>query len=128
MKSKIRLSDMLIAFLLLMCSMLCLVPILNTLAISFSDKTSAALGQVKFLPVNFNLASYQAMMEEKQFWISFMVSIYRVILGTGINMFLTILMAYPLSKSTTDFRHKKIYMWVVVFTMMFSGGLIPTLW
>ncbi len=126
MRSKLKPSDRIISLLLFLSALICLVPILNTLAISFSDKTSAALGQVAFLPVNFNLASYKAMMAEKQFWISFLVSIRRVILGTGINMLLTILMAYPLSKPSSEFHWKKVYVWIVVFTMMFNGGLIPT--
>ena len=66
------------------------------------------------------------MMKETQFWTSFLVSVERVIIGVTLNMALSILMAYPLSKSPTKFRSKKIYMWIVVFTMLFSGGLVPT--
>ena len=119
-------SDIIIAAALLFCGLICLVPILNTVAISFSDRTSAALGKVSFWPVNFNLSSYKAMLEERQFGQSFMVSVLRVILGGSINMVLSILMAYPLSKSPKVFKSKKFYMWFVVFTMMFNGGLVPT--
>ncbi len=123
---KIRISDIVIYLILIFCGLICLVPILNTVAISFSDKTSAALGLVKLWPVNFTLASYQSMLEEKQFWTSFKVSSIRVLIGASLNVFLSILMAYPLSKSPKKFKHKKIYMWVVIFTMMFHGGLVPT--
>lgn len=125
-KRKRTASDVVINLALLFCGLICLIPILNTVAISFSDRTSAALGQVTFWPVNFNLSSYQAMLEERQFGQSFMVSVVRVILGASINMLLSILMAFPLSKSTRAFRSKNFYMWFVVFTMMFSGGLVPT--
>lgn len=126
MRKKLTVTDIWIAIILVFCGLICLVPILNTVAISFSDKTSAALGEVKFWPVKFNLASYQAMLEEEQFSTSFLVSIKRVILGTSINMGLSVLMAYPLSKETFQFKYKNIYMWIVVFTMMFNGGLVPT--
>ncbi len=123
---RIKISDVVIYALLIFSGLICLVPIWNTIAISFSDKTSAALGLVRMLPVNFTLASYNNMMEETQFWTSFMVSIKRVLIGVSINMIVTILMAYPLSKSPREFHTKNIYMWIVVFTMLFNGGLVPT--
>lgn len=55
-KKKLKFSDVLIYFFLLFCGIICLVPILNTIAISFSDRTSAAMGLVKLWPVNFTLA------------------------------------------------------------------------
>lgn len=118
--------DVVIWIALLFCGLICLVPILNTIAISFSDRTSAAMGEVAFWPVNFNFSSYKAMLEERQFGQSFLVSVLRVIIGGSINMLLTILMAFPLSKSPKVFHSKKFYMWFVVFTMMFNGGLVPT--
>lgn len=126
MKKKIKLSDVAINLILGFCGLICLIPILNTVAISFSDRTSAALGLVRLWPVNFTLASYQNMLEETQFWTSFLVSVKRVVIGVSLNMFLSILMAYPLSKSESVFYKKKYYMWIVVFTMMFNGGLVPT--
>lgn len=125
-KKKIKFSDVAINLILGFCGLVCLIPILNTVAISFSDRTSAALGLVRLWPVNFTLASYQNMLEETQFWTSFLVSVKRVMIGVSLNMFLSILMAYPLSKSESVFYKKKYYMWIVVFTMMFNGGLVPT--
>ena len=125
-KKKIKLSDVAINLILGFCGLICLIPILNTVAISFSDRTSAALGLVRLWPVNFTLASYQNMLEETQFWTSFLVSVKRVAIGVSLNMLLSILMAYPLSKSESVFYKKKYYMWIVVFTMMFNGGLVPT--
>lgn len=126
MKKKIKLSDVAINLILGFCGLICLIPILNTVAISFSDRTSAALGLVRLWPVNFTLASYQNMLEETQFWTSFLVSVKRVVIGVSLNMLLSILMAYPLSKSESVFYKKKYYMWIVVFTMMFNGGLVPS--
>jgi len=126
MKKKTSVVDIVIAVALLLFALSCLVPILNTVAISFSDKTSAALGKVRLWPVNLNFVSYTSMLEEKQFIQSFGVSLVRVLLGGSINMLLTIIMAYPLSKSPEEFKGKKIYMWIIMFTMMFHGGIVPT--
>ena len=123
---KFKISDVLIYLALLFCGLICLIPILNTVAISLSDKTSAALGLVRLWPVNFTTVSYGNMLEETQFWVSFMVSVKRVIIGVSLNMVVTILTAYPLSKSSSQVRTKSIYMWIVVFTMLFNGGLVPT--
>jgi ABC-type glycerol-3-phosphate transport system permease component len=125
-KTKISLIDVAIAAVLIVITLSCLVPILNTCAISFSDKASAAMGRVFIWPVNFNTVAYEAIFKEKQFFLSFLVSVNRVLLGGIINVLLTILMAYPLSKDQQSFRAKNIYMWFVIFTMLFNGGLIPT--
>lgn len=125
-KKKLQLFDMIVYIILLLCTLTCLFPVINTVAISFSDKTSALTGQVKLLPKNFTFAAYEALLQEKQFFRSFMISIIRVVLGTGLNVLLCIMMAYPLSKDKRKFPGRDIYMWIVVFTMLFSGGLIPT--
>jgi putative aldouronate transport system permease protein len=65
-------------------------------------------------------------MEDAQFWRSFGISIQRVILSLIINMVLIVLMAYPLSKSNRVFKGRNIYMNLLIFSMLFSGGMIPT--
>ena len=125
-RKRISLFDAVVWLILIISAASCLFPILNTVAISFSDKTSALTGKVGLIPKNFTLAAYEALLQETQFFRSFLNSVVRVILGTAINMFLSIMMAYPLSKDKTAFPSRNIYMWIVVFTMLFSGGLIPT--
>ncbi len=111
---------------LVLLTAVCLLPIVNTIAISFSDKAAAMAGMVTFWPVNFTLAAYHAILEDQQFFRSFANSVYRVLLGGGINLVLTILMAYPLSKSTRVFPQRNAYMWYLAFSMLFGGGLIPS--
>ena len=118
--------DYVIFLILAIASFSCLIPMLNAVAISLSDKTSAALGKVYFWPVNFNISSYKNILEEDQFFRSFTNSVYRVFLGGAINLVLCIIMAYPLSKGRHFFRARDAYIWVVVFTMLFNGGLVPT--
>lgn len=126
MKRKYNVVDAIIITFLMILTLTCLIPILNTLAMSFSDKTSAALGQVTFYPVNFTTAAYVEMFQDNRFFTAFGVSVLRVLLGTTINLVLSIMMAYPLSKKTSEFRFRNVYMWILVFTMMFNGGLVPT--
>lgn len=124
--NRTRMADYFILTFLIGAMLSCLIPILNTIAISFSDKVSAGLGKVLIWPVNLTLSPYVEILKDKQFFSSFLISVYRVLLGGIINVLLCIIMAYPLSKSTKAFKAKNIYMWFIVFTMLFSGGLVPS--
>jgi putative aldouronate transport system permease protein len=106
-------------------ALLCIFPFIHILAISFSSASAAAAGTVKLWPVEFTFASYQNVFSKKEFMSAFAISLERVVLGTAINMVLTILTAYPLAKEVKHFRMRTIYVWFFVLTMLFSGGLIP---
>lgn len=106
-------------------ALLCLFPIVNILAISFSSSEAVKAGSVTFWPVDFTLSSYQYILEHRQFLNSFGTSLLRVLLGVLVNLVFTILVAYPLSKEADKFRSRTAYAWIFVFTMLFSGGLIP---
>ena len=84
-----------------------------------------ASNQVGLLPVDFTLTTYSKLLNDGQFWASFWISVQRVVLGTLINMFFVITMAYPLSKSKLRFPAREIYIKFVIFAMLFSGGIIP---
>ena len=126
MKKRLTAFDAVVYLLLALFSLLCLVPLLNTLAISFSDRTSAAAGKVYFWPVNFTTAAYKEMLKDRQFFVSFGVSVVRVVVGTVIHLAFSVPMAYALSRPKTVFRARDIYRWLVVFTMLCNGGLVAT--
>jgi len=126
MRKRITATDVMVWSILCFASFSCLLPMLNAMAISFSDKTNAALGNVYIWPKNFNLSSYKHILEEQQFFRSFYNSVLRVSLGGILNVSLCIIMAFPLSRSRHFFRARDIYIWIVVFTMLFNGGLVPT--
>lgn len=107
-------------------SLVCILPFINLLAISFSSKTAVSTNQVSFWPVDFNLAAYKFILHSSAFTKALWVSVKRTVLGVGLNLFLIVLTAYPLSKSTQDFRLRNIFSWFFVVTILFSGGLIPT--
>lgn len=104
----------------------CLLPFVNVLAVSFSSNAQVSSGAVTFWPKDFTLTSYEYLLSKAPFWTAFGVSIERVVLGVVLHMFIIIITAYPLSKSTAQFKARKYYIWYFFFTMLFGGGLIPS--
>ncbi len=104
---------------------LCLLPLVHVLAVSLSVNEAASAGIVKLWPVGFNITSYSYVLGKEEFVRSLVVSVKRVLLGTSINMVMTALLAYPLSKESAKFRSRTLYVWIFVITILFSGGLIP---
>jgi putative aldouronate transport system permease protein len=107
-------------------SLLCVLPVLHTLAISFSSSSAAAAGYVTLWPVEFTWKSYEFVIAKPEFLTAMGITVLRVLLGVAINMLLTIIIAYPLSKEARVFRWRTVYVWFFVFTILFHGGLIPT--
>ena len=108
-------------------SLSCLLPLINLFAISFSARSMVDANAVSFWPKGFNTAAYEYILSNKQYFQSFGITIGRVVLGWAINLALTVLVAYPLSKDDPRmFRCRKYYTWFFLVTMVFNGGLIPT--
>lgn len=103
----------------------CILPIVNTLAISFSAPSFVSAGQVYFWPKGFTTQSYEFAMSGGKFLRSFLIAIERCLLGVSINLFCMITTAYPLSKSKDKFPDRNFFMGFYVFTMLFGGGLVP---
>ena len=118
-------SQIAIWLVVLLFALSCLLPLLNMVAISLSGSDAVAANKVGLWPVDFTITTYNKLLGDLQFWHSFWISVKRVVIGTLINMFFTISMAYPLSKSKKRFRAREIYMKIVIFAMLFNGGIIP---
>ncbi len=104
-----------------------LYPLYFIIIASFSDPVAINNGQVAFWPVGFNTTGYQKIFENVKIWRSYSNTIFYTVVGTGINIVLTMMLAYPLSRK--EFFAKTPLMMFVMFTMYFQGGLIPTyLW
>jgi len=101
-----------------------LYPFLYVLAASFSDRMFIIRGSVGILPKGFNTYAYQNVFEYPYLWRSYGNTVFYVILGTAINMLLTVLGAYPLSRK--QFYGRKTISFLLVFTMWFNAGMIPT--
>lgn len=107
-------------------AILCILPIIHVIAISFSEKAPAIAGFVKFWPVNFTLKTYEYVFQRQEFSRALVVSIVRVLVGVPVNMILVVLTAYPLSKPKNEFAARPFFAWFFVLTMYVSGGMIPT--
>lgn len=112
--------------LIMLFMVICLVPILNVLAQSFSSSHAIMTNQVTLWPVEFTTSAYSYVMKDSRFWTAAAVSLKRVLIGVPFNMLMTLLAAYPLSKPNHIFPARKFYSAYYVFLMIFNGGLIPT--
>lgn len=111
---------------LLLTSLLCVLPFVNLLAVSFSGSAAVSAGEVVFWPVDFTTAAYEFALEGGEFIGSLWISVQRVLLGTIVNLVLMVLTAYPLSKTKDKVAGRNLYMTFFVITMLFNGGLIPS--
>lgn len=120
-----KICQALIWLVVILMTLSCLLPLINMVAISLSSSNAVASNTVGLLPVELTFSTYEKLLNDSQFWASFWISVQRVVLGTLINMFFVITMAYPLSKSRLRFPAREIYIKIVIFAMLFSGGVIP---
>ncbi|MET3847395.1 MULTISPECIES: carbohydrate ABC transporter permease [unclassified Paenibacillus] len=104
--------------------LLALAPFIHILAQSFSSYRAIVSGEVSFLPVEWTTEAYVKVFNDPGFIQSFLVSVQRTVVGTLISVVLTMLLAYPLSRYYIKGRGP--IMFLIVFTMLFSGGMIPT--
>ena len=100
-----------------------LLPLINVVSSSFSGGRAVQTGKVLLLPKDMTLDAYRMVFEYKDIWIGYRNTIFYTVCGTALNLVFTILMAYPLSR--TQLHGRSVIMKILVFTMMFSGGLIP---
>ena len=98
-------------------------PLYFVVIASFSQPEAVLGGKLRFLPVGFNLESYQMVLTEPKVWTGYRNTILYTVLGTCINLVLTTLAAYPLSRKDMPFRG--LLTFVASFTMLFGGGMIP---
>lgn len=107
-------------------ALICLIPIIHILSMSFSSSTAVSSGKVTLLPVEFTLKSYEYVLKKEEFWTAFGISVIRVILGVAVNMVMVIFAAFPLAKTKREFGARSFFVWFFMVTMLFSGGMIPT--
>lgn len=103
---------------------ICLYPFLNVIAYSLSSNRAVLSGKVTFFPIEFQLDAYKEILHRGQIWTAMGTTILVTILGTSIGLILTIFAAYALSKD--KLKGRKWMTWLILFTMYFSGGIIPT--
>jgi multiple sugar transport system permease protein/putative aldouronate transport system permease protein len=103
----------------------CFYPLWYTLCVSLSSKGAVDAGFVTFWPIGFNIESYKKIMEDTQFLRSFWISAVRTVSGTVFTLAVLVMMAYPLAKPKSEYRFRNPLIWLMIFCMLFSGGLVP---
>ena len=121
-----RIARVVITIFLILLAIICVLPMVYELAVSFSTESFVTTGQVTFWPVGFTTASYAYLMNYSSFWKSMLTSFERVILQWLLCMVLTVLTAYPLSRTNKQLFGRTVLAWIFFIPMIFNGGLIPS--
>jgi putative aldouronate transport system permease protein len=120
-----RIVDWVITIVLVVIGVTTLLPLVNTLAISLSDKSAVSGGMVGLTPVGFNLDAYGYIISDGSFWRAFGISVLRVVVGASLNIVLAVLTAFPLSRTDKALPGRNLFMWLFVFGMILNVGLVP---
>jgi putative aldouronate transport system permease protein len=119
-----RLFMIVIGILLLTITAIVLVPLIYVVASSFSSPQAVVSGQVSLWPVDFTTRGYETALANPRILTGFFNTIMYTAGGTAISVAMTVLIAYPLSRP--DLPGRNIILGLLIFTMLFQGGLIPT--
>lgn len=115
--------DMMIAICMIFVIAICLLPFIYMLALSLSDAKAIINNKVSFFPIGMNLEAYKQIFAYPNFFRAYGNTLFYTGAGTFISLFMTTIFAYPLSKQ--ELLGQKSFMKMVVFSMFFTGGLIP---
>lgn len=111
--------------LMIMLVIITIYPFLYVIFASFSDPAELIkLNGILLRPAGFSLEGYKAVISNKEIFTGYMNTIFYVVVGTLCSVFFTILTAYPLSKK--NLKYGRYVMLMIIFTMFFSGGMIPS--
>lgn len=109
---------------LLIALIVVLYPIIYIISSSFSSPNAVSTGKVVLFPVDFSLEGYKAVFQHDGILTGYANTIFYTLAGTSVNLIMTVLAAYPLSRK--DLKGRKVITFLFTFTMIFSGGLIPS--
>lgn len=119
-----RTFDRVVDFIGIIIILIVLIPLIFVAAASFSDPDRVIRGEVLLIPKGITLKAYTMVFENKDIWRGFGNTIFYTAAGTVISLVLTVLAAYPLSRK--NLKGRNFLMMAILFTMYFSGGMIPT--
>ena len=118
-----RIMQAIVYALMLLLILIILYPLIYVVSSSFSSGEAVSTGKVLLWPVEFSLQGYKAVFAYQQVWVGYRNAIFYTVVGTLLNLTLTIMAAYPLSRKNFQFRN--FYMTLFLIIMFFSGGIIP---
>ena len=123
-RERFTLGDVIIYTLLALLSFTIVFAFMHLLSISLSSNAVATKGGLIFVPREVTLDNYSRVFKNRYIWIGYKNTLFRTVVGTSVQLVFTALGAYVLSKKY--FPHRSFWTLLIVFTMFFSGGLIPT--
>lgn len=124
LKQKFSIADAVMYVFIVVLSLICLYPFVNVIAYSLSGADAVLAHEVTILPKDFTLAAYKNIIARPTIWIALRVTVIVTLLGTALGLVLTTAAAYALSRKNLPGR--KVLSGFILFTMYFSGGIIPT--
>ena len=104
-------------------TLIVLYPIIYIVSASFSNSDMVVQGKVWLWPVDFSVEAYRIILNRSEIWVGYRNTIIYTVLGTFINVAITLMCAYPMARK--NLRGRGPIMFIFSFTMMFSGGMIP---
>ncbi|MCL2841099.1 MAG: carbohydrate ABC transporter permease [Defluviitaleaceae bacterium] len=116
--------DWIIVFVMILLILTCILPIMTVVATSLSDPTAVMRRDVTFLPVGFNITAYVDVINDSRFMWSLAWTAIITLIAVVVNLAMTVLCAYPLTYDSL--KGRKIITVLIIFTMYFGAGLIPT--
>ncbi|ACT03870.1 carbohydrate ABC transporter permease [Paenibacillus sp. JDR-2] len=120
---RIRVSDIVIMIIVGAAMLICLIPFLHIIAVSLSAKQEIISDRVTIFPRGWDWESYRIVFQDARMLKSMGLTIILTTVFTAVSMIMSICAAYPLTK--TQLKGRSVFMMIIVFTMFFSGGLIP---
>lgn len=110
---------------LLILAIVCILPIILIIVASFTDETTLLANGYRFFPQKYGLEAYVYLLKQSVMMLrAYKISILVTVIGTLASLVLSTTFAYPLSRK--DFKYRNIFSFLVFFTMLFSGGIVPS--
>ena len=116
--------DLVVNFIVIIAVIVTIYPLYFVVLASISDPTAVQMGKVFLLPQGIHFSAYQRIFTDSRIWVGYKNTVIYTLGGTAVGVFLTILGGYALSRK--DLVGRGIIMKLMVFTMYFNGGLVPT--
>ncbi|MBE1445857.1 carbohydrate ABC transporter permease [Paenibacillus sp. OAS669] len=121
--NQIQLLDFVLLVILTLLAIAIILPFINVTAISLSTQQEYLKRTVLLIPTEITLENFKALFEDGRIWVGYRTTLLLLVIGLPLNMFLTTSMAYGLSRP--DFPFKRFFVYFVVVTLLFHGGIVP---
>ena len=123
LRNRFELMDAIILIILLIWALLIVIPFINVIAISFATPQEYLDSKLLLFPTQPTLSNYKTLFADGRILVGYRTTLTILLIGVPLNMFLTTSVAYALSRGS--FPLKKFFLYAILFTMLFNGGIVP---